>query len=126
MYCPECEGEFREGIRTCPDCEVELVEELVEPPHDPRALESVFETPDPALLPVARSLLEGADIRFLVKGEEMLGLFPGAAGGLAVDPEARAAQILVAPDVAEEARALLAELEEGAGDRLDAEPDTDD
>ncbi len=25
MFCPECEGEFREGIRVCPDCEIALV-----------------------------------------------------------------------------------------------------
>jgi len=28
VYCPECEGEYREGIDSCPSCEVALVPEL--------------------------------------------------------------------------------------------------
>ena len=31
MYCPECEGEYREGIDTCPSCEVALVTALTGP-----------------------------------------------------------------------------------------------
>jgi hypothetical protein len=27
-FCPNCEAEYREGIRVCPDCEIELVPEL--------------------------------------------------------------------------------------------------
>ncbi|HXG94337.1 MAG TPA: DUF2007 domain-containing protein [Blastocatellia bacterium] len=27
-FCPNCEAEYREGIKVCPDCEVELVPEL--------------------------------------------------------------------------------------------------
>jgi hypothetical protein len=30
-YCPECGAEFRVGIRRCPECLVDLVEELEEP-----------------------------------------------------------------------------------------------
>lgn len=29
-YCPKCRYEFKEGIKKCPDCETELVEELGE------------------------------------------------------------------------------------------------
>lgn len=32
MYCPQCEGEYRPGIMTCPTCEVPLVENLGEVP----------------------------------------------------------------------------------------------
>ncbi len=32
-YCPVCRGEFVEGIKTCPDCSVELAEQL--PPEGP-------------------------------------------------------------------------------------------
>lgn len=30
MFCPVCECEYKEGITKCPDCEVDLVDELVE------------------------------------------------------------------------------------------------
>jgi hypothetical protein len=35
MYCPQCEGEYRAGIRRCPTCEVDLVEDLSERPAAP-------------------------------------------------------------------------------------------
>ena len=28
MFCPSCEAEYKEGITSCPDCSVELVNEL--------------------------------------------------------------------------------------------------
>lgn len=34
-FCPQCRGEFVEGIRVCPDCEVELVAEQQEDPDHP-------------------------------------------------------------------------------------------
>jgi len=110
MFCPNCEGEFREGIEACPDCEVGLVDELIEPFHDNDPLVRVFETGDPAVLPLVRSLLEGSGIPFLIKGEETLGLFPARGMGLAVDPRAHAAQVLVAEDRASEVRGLLENL----------------
>ncbi len=30
-YCPECGAEFRGGIRRCPECRVDLLEELEDP-----------------------------------------------------------------------------------------------
>ena len=33
-YCPECGAEFRGGIRRCPECLVDLLEELQEPSED--------------------------------------------------------------------------------------------
>ena len=115
MFCPTCEGEFREGIEVCPDCDVALVHELVEPYHDNSPLVRVFETADPAVLPLVKSLLEGSEIPFLIKGEETLGLFPARGVGLAVDPKARAAQVLVAEERADEVRALLQDLGPEAG-----------
>jgi len=37
MFCPKCEGEYREGIEMCPTCEVALVEDLSERPPEPPA-----------------------------------------------------------------------------------------
>ena len=66
---------------------------------------TVFKTNDPALLAVAQSLLEEADIDFNVVGESLLDLFPGGAVGSDVPPS-----IQVPAEDAEEARELLKEL----------------
>lgn len=66
---------------------------------------TVFKTNDPALLAVAQSLLEEADIEFNVVGEALLNLFPGGAVGADVTPE-----VQVPAEDAEEARALLKDL----------------
>ena len=28
-WCPKCKNEYREGITHCPDCDIDLVEELL-------------------------------------------------------------------------------------------------
>jgi hypothetical protein len=71
----------------------------------------VFETADPSLLPVAQSLLGGAEIAFWVEGDEAMSLLP--VGDL-LGPFTRrglAARILVRPEDAEFARGLLQDLE---------------
>jgi hypothetical protein len=77
MICPECGCEYREGFTTCADCDVALVDELPpEPPlEEPGDLVTVLETSDPALLLVAKSLLEGAAIPFCAVGERAQDLF---------------------------------------------------
>ena len=108
MFCPGCKGEFREGITVCPDCDVELIVRLEKPPKpDTTPLVTVFATAEVALLPVVRSLLDGTDIPYTIKGEETLGLFPATGVGLAIDPQGRAAQVQVPADRADEARELL-------------------
>lgn len=95
----------------CPDCDVELV--ASEPPArgNPDAkLITVFRTAEADVLPVVRSLLEESGIPFAVKGEELVGMFPSAGLGLAIDPRARAAEIQVTEDRADEARELLADV----------------
>ena len=34
MYCPSCKAEFRPGIARCTDCDVDLVDALIEIPAD--------------------------------------------------------------------------------------------
>ena len=117
MFCPECEGEFREDIAVCPDCGVHLVHALPEEIRDTRPLVAVFSTADPAVLPVVMSLLDETDIPYTIKGEETFGLFPGTAVGLAIDPKGRAAEVLVPSARADEARQLLSDLD---GETADA------
>ena len=110
MICPQCEGEFREGIAVCPDCEVKLVDALIEPEHDLEPFETVYETGETAVLPVVKSLLEGSDIPFLIRNEEALGLFPAEGIGLMIDPRSHAAEVQVPARFAAAARELLAQL----------------
>lgn len=102
MFCPECRAEYREGFTRCSDCDVPLVEEL--PPEiEPKdvELEKVFESSNPALLAMVKSVLEGAGIEFIASGEgtQYQTLIP--------------VWIRVPKERAAEAKALLQELEEG-------------
>lgn len=72
---------------------------------------TVFETADPALVAVAKSLLDSAEIEFLARGEGVQDLVGGGRVGhvnLATGP----VQFQVREEDAEEARTLLSELEE--------------
>ncbi len=73
-------------------------------------LVTVFDTSDPALLPVIKSLLQGAGIPFLVQGEEAMSMLPV---GEIVGPFTKrglAARVMVKPEDAEAAAELLADL----------------
>lgn len=74
---------------------------------------TVFETGDPGLVALAKSLLDSAGIDFTTKGDALqdvlgLGRFPGGAN-LVAGPVV----FQVRPDDAKEASALLRELEPG-------------
>lgn len=75
------------------------------PDHDQGGPVTVFKSNDPALLAVAQSLLEEAEIEFNIAGEALLHLFPGSAVGSDMTPE-----VQVAAENAEQARELLKEL----------------
>ena len=82
--------------------------------HD---LVKIMETADPALVSIAKSLLEGSDIWFVAEGEGASSLLPGSMGILPV-------VFLVDRDDAERAKVLLKELEtdsdEGVVDPVDS------
>ncbi len=76
----------------------------------PSDLVAVFDTSDPALLPVVKSLLQGADIPFLVQGEEAMSMLPV---GEVLGPFTKrglAARIMVRPEDSEAATELLCDL----------------
>lgn len=121
MYCPECRAEYRDEIESCPDCEVQLVAALA--PGDPDAdLVPVFETADVSLLPVVTSLLDSAEIPYVVQGEEALSVLPVGRWGAGISQSGRglAATIRVEKGRARDAEELLRPLAEGASR---AEPD---
>jgi hypothetical protein len=43
MYCPKCRSEFEDWVKTCPDCQVELVGEPPPPPDQPSRFNSLRE-----------------------------------------------------------------------------------
>ena len=72
---------------------------------------TVFESSDTALLAVAESLLEEADIEFFAKGEGIQDLFAGGRIGTGFNPVVGLVQLQVPADDAEEATAILRDLE---------------
>ena len=82
-------------------------------------LVTVFEAGDPALVALAKSVLESAGIEFAAKGEGVqdlfgFGRFPGGAN-LVTGPVA----FQVSPEDADRAKSLLSELEQGEGEEED-------
>jgi hypothetical protein len=78
MFCPKCGAEYRVGFRECADCAVPLVESAPapsQPRNDEVQLVTVFESGDPALIALARSLLDSAEIPFITKGDGLQDLF---------------------------------------------------
>ena len=99
--CPQCRAEYREGFSVCADCGVELVSALPpEPEPIPVEREIAFVSTNPALLAIAKSVLESAGIDFVVLSEF-------TQSEISVLP----ARIAVDADRAEEAKELLSELE---------------
>jgi putative signal transducing protein len=73
---------------------------------------TVLESGDPALIAVAKSLLEEAGIEFFAKGEDIQDLFAGGRVG-GFNPVVGPIQLQVAAEDAEQASALLHDLVAG-------------
>ncbi len=103
MYCPKCRAEFVPGVTMCEECDVALVDELP-PLPEPRYQEmvTVYRAYGPTTMPVAESILQAAKIPYEVQMNDAGTMF-GTSGF----------SIVVPPDNAEDAQALLAELETG-------------
>src|SRR5262249_29192031 len=82
MFCPKCGQEYRWDVMVCPTCDVDTVDTLPGPEPTPDVdLVCVFTTGDPALIAFTKSLLEGDDIEYFVRGEDLQNMFGLAAGG---------------------------------------------
>jgi hypothetical protein len=136
MICPKCKAEYVAGFTRCSDCQVPLVDALPEPadraqkrtkpgkskaPLERLELETVLKSGDPGLVMLAESLLQSADIPFMPRG----GISTTVAGWGGLAGENRPVELLVNRVDAEQARALLADLDayiqegEAAGDNAD-------
>ena len=76
-----------------------------------KSLEVVLETTDPTEVAIIKSLLEGAGIPYLTRGEDQYDAFRGAFRGTVFSPRGRPVAFLVPASMAEEARQLLQEEE---------------
>ena len=117
MFCPQCRSEYREGFTVCADCQVDLVATLPEPSHDERPdmeLVTVFDSTNPALIGIAKTVLESASIEFLAVGEDGARVFSG-------NPFLGHVRLQVEKNRAEEAEALLSEISE-SDEPLEDEP----
>jgi Putative prokaryotic signal transducing protein len=116
LFCPRCGAEYREGFVECSDCGVALVREPPpEVPHPDVELDTVFESTNPALLAVAKSLLEDAGIEYESRGDSQFAVLPVLPVRIEVD-RARL----------DEARALLSRLDSTDEDSGPEDPDDDD
>ena len=111
MYCPNCSRQYKWYETTCPDCEVDLVAERPGGPPEPEAtLESVFETTDPAVLPLATMALEQQGIEYTVRGGGTLDALRLPPDGLDLAKSDATHAIVVRKEDAVRARDLLADL----------------
>jgi hypothetical protein len=115
MFCPQCERAFPRDVMVCPDCDVDTVDRLPregpEPTPDAK-LVRVFSAGDPGIIAIARSLLEGENIDYFVRGDGLQDLF--AAGRLtSYNFAIGAAEFWVREDDAENVRVLLQDLLSG-------------
>jgi hypothetical protein len=108
MFCPDCRSEYRQGYERCADCDEPLVESLeAEPAAENDELVAVLQTTDPALLPIAKSVLEAAGVPHVVQGEAGVNVFPLGAAAAQVTGRRTGATILVRKRDYAEAKALL-------------------
>jgi hypothetical protein len=129
VYCvnPECPDfvetgqhpEFVHGVTVCPKCGEYLSESIPDDAAQPPKAEAspdvdfepVFESWDPTELPIVKSLLDAAGIPYLVDGEERFDTFRGAKAAMRFNPRGASVFFLVPAHLAEDARALLEEVE---------------
>ncbi len=81
MFCPQCKTEYRSGFTMCADCRVPLVSVL--PPDIPRDEQEsdpdvrfvkLLGTCDPTDIAQIRAVLDSAEIRYFIQGENLLSL----------------------------------------------------
>jgi hypothetical protein len=109
MYCPQCEQEYPWDVMVCPACDVDTVDRLGPEPTPDVQLVRVYVTGNPALIAIAKSLLDAEGIDYLVKGDGVQDLFGfGRATNysFAMGPP----EFWVREDDADRARTLLADL----------------
>lgn len=108
MQCPSC-GEELDGAGVCQACETRSAPSG--PPADPTIqLTTVFASGDPALIALAKSLLDAEEIDYLVRGEGVQDLFGWGRVGAGYNIVTGPAQFVVRLEDAQRATELLRDL----------------
>ena len=75
MFCPKCKHEYVEGIKVCPECNVDLVHELPDKMNIDTSpnlkIVTAFCSSNPGTVAIAKSILESENIQYKVKNEFM-------------------------------------------------------
>ena len=130
MICPKCGAEYVPGFTECSDCLLPLVDSLPKPKPQPDPVSRlnqhpaaltdavcVYRSGHRGRLAVAKSVLQSADVPFVVLNEALQTL----TGLVGIAP----VEILVSAEDAEDARLLLAELGKVAAGSHEDESDAD-
>jgi hypothetical protein len=114
MHCPKCNLEYQDDAVQCSDCEVTLVSgprsEPIKEVHPEIELERVHVAGDPATIPIIKSLLDDAEIEYLVKGEGVQDLFGWGRIGTGFNFVTGPVEFFVASENASTAREILGHL----------------
>lgn len=106
-------AEYEDTATTCSDCDSALVAEkpVFSAPADPSwdEMVAIMHVAEPGLAPVIKSILDGAEIRYVIHGENVQDLFGVGRIGPGFNPIAGQPTLFVESSRAEQARALLAE-----------------
>jgi RNA polymerase subunit RPABC4/transcription elongation factor Spt4 len=105
-YCPECGYEYEDGIKACPDCDVELVDKLSEEHFDGDMVD-VFTSFSSAEAGMVKELLFNEGIFSAISnelGSVLLGSTASGAGEM---------KVFVSESDAEDARELIVDYIEG-------------
>lgn len=112
MFCQKCKSEYIPGIKVCPECQIDLVDELVDDTEEYEYLElqTVFGPADASAIAIAKSLLEDEGIPFYVKNEHLQELFGIGRFSTGYNPIFGPELIQVAPEHKERASELLKDI----------------
>ncbi|HYK90370.1 MAG TPA: DUF2007 domain-containing protein [Acidobacteriota bacterium] len=99
MFCPKCRSEYIEGIITCTDCGILLVESIPEP--EPYKFVEILETFNLADIAVIKSILDDGDIEYFFLGENFN----------QIEQMAQPARLAVREDQVDEAKEALKDIE---------------
>lgn len=108
MFCPKCRSEYKEGINRCLECDADLVTSL--PEDELIEFVKIFESADPNLTLIIKSVLNDAGIKYFVPGDNMQSLL-GGKFSFAFGADIGNAVFLVSEEDAVTAKELLKEIE---------------
>ena len=77
MFCPSCRAEYKSGIIRCPDCDVDLIDELP-PESGPEwvEFEEVLSTYNLADIAVIKSILDETGMKYYFENENFVHVSP--------------------------------------------------